>query len=84
MYSADILLADRQYDDALDTEFAGALIFVQWSEDGAQPTRHLETDYLMRGDDRIEVKNQLGALTLEQVKQHLDRLIAERRELPDW
>lgn len=84
MYSADILMADREYDDALERAYAGALIFVQWSEDGAMPIRHLETEYLVQADDRLEVRNHLGALTLEQVKEHLDRLIAARQELPDW
>lgn len=64
--------------------FAAALLFVRWSDDGTQPVGHLETDYLAYGDMRTDVKAPLESLTLVQVKEHLDRLIAARTELPDW
>lgn len=64
--------------------FAAALLFVRWSDDGTQPVGHLETDYLSHADTRTDVKAPLEALTLADIKDHLERLIAERPELTDW
>lgn len=67
-----------------DARFAGALLFVRWSPEGDQPVGHLETEHLATGHKRSDVKRQLGALTLHEVKNQLERLIATKQELPDW
>ena len=64
--------------------YAAALIFVKWSPDGAQPVEHLETDYLAHSNRRSEVKKKLHALSLHEVKDHLEQLIEKRKERPDW
>jgi hypothetical protein len=71
-------------DPDLDAPFAGALLFVRWSPEGDQPVGHLETEHLVTGRKRSDVKLQLGALTLHDVKNHLERLIATKQELSDW
>ena len=80
-YSVDIYIEEEP---TADKPFAAALIFVQWSPDGAQPVGHLETEHLAVGDGRAEVKNALYALSLHDVKAHLERLIEQHKELPDW
>jgi hypothetical protein len=80
-YSVDVYIEEEP---AADKPFAAALIFVQWSPDGAQPVGHLETEHLAVGDGRAEVKNALYALSLHDVKAHLERLIEQHKELPDW
>jgi hypothetical protein len=67
-----------------DKPFAAALIFVRWSADGAQPVGHLETEHLAVGDRRADVKDALHALSLHDVKAHLERLIEQHKEQPDW
>jgi hypothetical protein len=67
-----------------DPQFEGALLFVRWSRDGGQPVGHLETEYLAVGQTRSDVKRQLAALSLHDVKNHLERLITQKPELPDW
>jgi hypothetical protein len=67
-----------------DPPFAAALLFVRWSQDGDQPVGHLETDYLVAGLTRVDVKRELGSLALHDVKRHLERLITQKQELPDW
>ena len=64
--------------------YAAALIFVKWSPDGAQPVDHLETHYLAHANRRSDVRNKLHALSLHEVKDHLEQLIDKRKELPDW
>ena len=80
-YSAEIYVTDDPGDGHA---FGAALLFVRWSDDGTTPVGHLETDYLARGDRRADVRAQLQRLTLHEVKAHLDRLIANREEPPDW
>jgi hypothetical protein len=79
-YSAALLV-----DDEPDTggRFGGALLFVRWGT-GDLPTGHVETEYLVFGDTRDEAEHRLAAMTLLEVKQHLDRSIAEQRGRPDW
>lgn len=64
-------------DDAPDPQgrFGAALLFVRWSEAGDRPVGHLETDYLFRGATAAEALTQLLALTLQDVKRHLDECI---------
>lgn len=80
-YSVDVYIEE---DETTNKKYSAALIFVRWSSDGAQPVGHLETAPLAVADLRAEVKSALYALTLHQVKGHLELLIEERRGLPDW
>jgi hypothetical protein len=60
--------------------YGAALLFVRWSEAGDRPVAHLETDYLAWGVTPAEALAPLAALTLVEVKAHLDRCIElERR-----
>lgn len=56
--------------------FGAALLFVRWSSDGERPVGHLETDYLAFGATPEAAQAPLLALTLPEVKAHLDRCIA--------
>ena len=67
-----------------DGRFGAALLFVRWSPAGDQPAGHLETDYLAFGATPAEAEERVRSLTLYQVKDHLDRLIARAKELPAW
>ena len=64
--------------------FGGALLFIRWSPAGDQPAGHLETDYLAFGPTPAAAEDQVRSLTLHQVKDHLDRLIARAKGLPAW
>lgn len=59
--------------------YGAALLFVRWGE-GERPVGHLETDYLAFGSTPDEALAPLQALTLEQVKAHLDRCVARVKE----
>ena len=61
-----------------DGRYGAALLFVRWSEAGDRPVGHLETDYLARAETPAGALAALLALTLADVKQHLDRLIDRR------
>ena len=80
-YSVDVYIEE---DETTNKKYSAALIFVRWSSDGAQPVGHLETVPLAVAERRAEVKSALYALTLHQVKGHLERLIEEKKRLPDW
>ena len=64
-------------DEAPDAEghFGAALLFVRWSDAGDRPVGHLETDYLCQGATPAEALSPLLALTLQEVKRHLDECI---------
>jgi len=55
--------------------YGAALLFVRWGE-GERPAGHLETDYLAFGSTPDEALAPVLALTLEQVKAHLDQCVA--------
>ena len=66
-------------DTAESGRFGAALLFVCWAEGGVdRPVGHLETDYLAFGNSPDEALAPLLALTLEQVKGHLDRCVARQ------
>jgi len=69
-------------DDAPDAtgRYGAALLFVRWSEAGDRPVGHLETEYLAWSKTPAEALAPLLALTLHDVKRHLDRCI-DRREV---
>jgi hypothetical protein len=58
-----------------DRRIGGYLLFVRWG--GAQPevTGHLETPFLAWGNTAEEAVAAVGALSLLEVKRHLDALI---------
>jgi hypothetical protein len=58
--------------------YGAALLFLRWESGGDKPSGHLETDYLCFGDNPDAALALVLALTLAQVKAHLDRCIAER------
>ena len=64
-------------DDAPDAtgRYGAALLFVRWSETGDRPVGHVETEYLAWGETPAEALAPVLALTLQVVKQHLDRCI---------
>lgn len=64
-------------DGAEAGRYGAALLFVRWGE-GDRPTGHLETDYLAFGSTAEEALAPVLALTLEQVKAHLDRCVAQQ------
>ena len=61
-------------DDVPDAHgrYGAALLFVRWSDAGDRPVGHVETDYLFRGATPAEALAPLLALTLQEVKRHLD------------
>jgi hypothetical protein len=62
-------------DDAPDAHgYGAALMFVRWGNSD-RPVGHLETDYLAFGATPEEALAPLLALTLEQVKAHLDQCV---------
>lgn len=65
-------------DDDPDAEgrFGAALLFVRWSSTGERAVGHLETEYLAYGSSPDAAVAPLLALTLGDVKAHLDRCIA--------
>lgn len=54
--------------------YGAALLFVRWSADGERVDGHVETDYVAFGHTPAEAVAPLLALTLHQVKSHLDAL----------
>jgi hypothetical protein len=61
--------------DALG-RFGAALLFLRWSTGADRPAGHLETDYLAFGPTPEEAEAPVLALTLAEVKAHLDRCVA--------
>ncbi len=70
-YSVDTFADDL----AEPGRYGAALLFVRWG-DGERPVGHLETDYLGFGATPAEALAPVLALTLEEVKAHLDRCVA--------
>jgi hypothetical protein len=80
-YSVAVMLADEP--DAAG-RFGAALLFVRWSEAGDATDGHVETDYLVFGGTRDEAKRAIQALSLHDLKAHLDRAVHARRQEPEW
>jgi hypothetical protein len=59
--------------------YGAALLFVRWDE-AARPVGHLETDYLAYGATPEEAQAPLLALSLAEVKAHLDHCVARARQ----
>jgi hypothetical protein len=58
--------------------FGAALLFIRWSTSGERAVGHLETDYLAFGPTPDAAQATLLALTLQEVKSHLDRCVARQ------
>ena len=65
-------------DEGRAGRYGAALLFVRWGESG-QPVGHLETEYLAFGATPDDALAPVLALTLEQVKAHLDACVARQR-----
>ena len=74
-YSVDTFADDATGDGG--GRYGAALLFVRWGE--SSPVGHLETDYLAFGSTPDEALAPVLALTLEEVKAHLDNLVARAR-----
>ncbi len=55
-----------------DGRYGAALLFVRWAG-GEKPIGHLETDYIAFGSTPEAAVAPLLALTLREVKEHLDK-----------
>ena len=73
-YSVDTFADDL----AEPGRYGAALLFVRWGE-GERPVGHLETDYLAFGATPDAALAPVLALTLREVKQHLDRCVEQAR-----
>ncbi|HEV7836567.1 MAG TPA: hypothetical protein VGO75_00750 [Gemmatimonadaceae bacterium] len=81
-YSVEIV-ADASGDK--DRPFAAYLLFVRWREGDPVASGHLETEFLAYASDETEARQLVGALLLNEVKAHLDKLIlAKKAELKPW
>ncbi len=58
-----------------DGRYGAALLFVRWAG-GEKPIGHLETDYIAFGSTPEAAVAPLLALTLREVKEHLDKCVA--------
>ncbi len=76
------LFVDEEPDSA--GRHAASILFVQWNEPGTAPEGHVETGVLARGATPDEARQALEALSLHEVKEHLDRSIADRSGSANW
>lgn len=74
-YSVSVFVDDAP---AVGRRFGAALLFIRWGE-GGSPVGHLETDFLAFGSTPDEAMAPVLALTLQEVKAHLDRCVAAGR-----
>lgn len=80
-YSVAVMLADEA--DATG-RFGAALLFVRWSQAGDAPDGHVETDYVAFGTNRDEAERAVQAMSLHDLKAHLDRAVEARQRESDW
>jgi hypothetical protein len=74
-YSVGVFSDD---DPGPDGRFGAALLFIRWSASNA-PDGHLESDYLAFSDMAAVAEAEVGRMSLYDVKQVLDALIASHR-----
>ena len=77
-YSVGVFSDD---DPQPDGRYGASLLFLRWSETSA-PDGHLESDYLAWDRDPSAAEAAVNRLSLLEVKQMLDRLIARRAAGP--
>ncbi len=58
--------------------YGAALLFVRWSDAGDRPDGHVETDYLAFGRTPAAALAPVLALSLHEVKAHLDHCVERR------
>jgi hypothetical protein len=63
--------------------YGAAFLFVRWTDAGDAPAGHVETEYLGFGESPAEAEHRLRAMSLHDIKAHLDRAIATHAE-GDW
>lgn len=80
-YSVAVFVGDEP-DDA--GRYGAALLFVRWSDAGDLPDGHVETDYVAYGGSPAEAEQRAHALSLHDVKSHLDRAVHARQQEHDW
>ncbi len=73
-YSAGLFSDD---DPDAGGQFGASLLFVRWSQD-QQPDGHLESDYIARAAHPAQAEAAVGRMTLMEVKEMLENLIARR------
>ena len=65
--------------------YAGYLLFVRWRAGDPIASGHLETEFLSYATSEDEARRIVGALPLNAVKEHLDKLIlAKRTQSKPW
>ena len=57
--------------------YGASLLFIRWSKEN-EPDGHLESDYLARAKEPAAAEAEVSAMTLADVKDALDMLIAVR------
>lgn len=81
-YSVEIV-ADTSGDK--ERPFAAYLLFVRWGEGNPVASGHLETEFLASARSETEARQIVGSLLLNDVKMHLDKLIAAKKaEIKPW
>ena len=75
-YSVDIL-TDTTGDVA--APWGADLFFVKWGHGEPEVQGHMETEFLVRGNNESVVRHQLGAMPLATVKATLDGLLRGRK-----
>ena len=75
-YSVEIVVDETEI---VARPYGGYLLFMRWRRVGAQGIEgHLETDYLAYGATEDTARDAVGAMTLNDVKALLERLIREQ------
>lgn len=69
-YTAEIVT-----DEVGGGKYGAYLIFVNWGYSSENAIGHLETGYLIYASTEEEARTKLGAISLNDAKSHLDRLI---------
>jgi len=67
-----------------DGTFGGALVFVRWSDAGDHAIGHVETPCVVSAASPEAASQALGALTLHEVKAHLDRVVGADTPGAGW
>jgi hypothetical protein len=80
-YSVEIYADDIPGEDG---RYGAAVLFVRWSASRGGPDNHLETEYLSFGDSPAQAGEAIESLTLYELKDHLDRVIRNHKEILDW
>lgn len=80
-YSAEIVT--DPVSDSGAGEVSGYLLFVRWRARDPVASGHLETDYLASGAES-DVLREIGGLTLQKVRAHLDALVRRQSAGGSW